>query len=245
MLIGILYFARPFASVGIGYGTIDDCVYCKNYYINAGCTCPVEGWDCNYYPAGNQYVVHCSNCPSSIGGEIPHCYGKPSSPISYVNFPTFGSMDSGLYSNTFAVPSYINKDSIIKIEMKLLGCGLSQSARLNLYIDGVYTDSMDLTACPFMNYQCAGNSDYIQHYNMKTFTIPSVADFSYTLETENREGFAIPKDYVNCEGDYHKPMFIVYEQGQTPPTFLEKIIMQIKLFLFSITDWIKSLLRGV
>jgi len=62
------------AGVGIGYSTYDECLLAKKYYQDMGCTCPVEGWDCNYYSAQNIYVLHCGSCPSKVGGEYPHYY---------------------------------------------------------------------------------------------------------------------------------------------------------------------------
>lgn len=71
------------ASVGIGYSEgLTTCILAKKYYIDSGCTCPSDQWNCNYYSDKSEYVIHCSGCPSSIGAEIPHyslgsCFHSP------------------------------------------------------------------------------------------------------------------------------------------------------------------------
>jgi len=67
-----LLYPETLASIGTGYSYEDECLLGKSYYTAAGCSCPVDGWDCTYDVGTQSYVLHCSDCPSSIGGEIPH-----------------------------------------------------------------------------------------------------------------------------------------------------------------------------
>lgn len=81
IIIALLLFLNSyraetlFATVGIGYDDYNECQLAKRYYLDMGCSCPVDGWDCGWSgepPAGAGYVLHCDGCPSQIGGEYPH-----------------------------------------------------------------------------------------------------------------------------------------------------------------------------